>query len=139
MKKIVVSLALALGLGMTQAGDKEPELESIRSTADSEKKKFTFISPGEGRYHFMINEAFPEENIVIFKWLPKTDSAVLVIKTDDKVLDEITVKKTDHIRLNLTKYSSYPSLIWLLTVTESEEVMKGVIDLKKYFPPYFMF
>ena len=136
MKKILISIVL--GLGFAQARDKAPDSAGNKSVSETTKKEFTFISPGEGRYQFMINEAFPEENNVMFKWLPKTDSAVLVIKTDDNVMDEITVKNTDHIRLNLTKYSSYRSLSWFLTVGEREEVLQGVIDMRKYLPPFFI-
>ena len=138
MKSVLLSIVLVLGLGLVQARERKPENVVVKSVSETTKKEFTFISPGEGRYHFMINEAFSDENDVMFKWSPKTAGVVLVIKTDDKVLDEITVKNTDHIKLNLTKYSSYRSLSWLLTVSESEEAMKGMIDLRKYLPPFVM-
>ena len=139
MKSVLLSIVLVLGLGLVQARERKPENVVVKSVSETTKKEFTFISPGEGRYHFMINEAFSDENNVMFKWSPKTAGAVLVIKTDDKVLDEITVKNTDHIRLNLSKYSSCRTLTWYLTVSESEEVMKGIIDLRKYFPPFVMY
>ena len=136
MKRIILSVVIVLGLGLTQAREKKPEIASVKNAAESVKKEFAFIAPGEGRSHFMINEAFPEENNAIFKWSPKTVGAVLCIKADDKVLDEITVKNTDHISLNLTKYGSYKSVTWFLTVSESDTVMKGVIDLRKYVSPF---
>ena len=139
MKKVLISIVLALGIGLTQARERTPENAGGKSASETTKKEFTFISPGEGRYHFMINEAFSDENNVMFKWSPKTAGTVLVIKTDDKVLDEIAVKNTDHIRLNLSKYSSYRTLTWYLTVSESEEVLKGIIDLRKYLPPFVMY
>jgi len=134
MKKVVLSAVLALGVVYAQ--EKVPE---NKSASEASKKEFTLISPGEGRYQYMFNTAFPEENNVIFKWSPKVANTVLLIKTDDKILDKITVKNTDHFSLSLAKYSSYSSLAWVLTVNESEEVMKGIIDIRKYTPPLFMY
>ena len=114
------------------------EYASSGSVAVKPKKEFTFISPGEGIYAFNINEAFSDENDIIFKWSPKAPNALLIIKTDDGLWDEVRVKNSDHIKLNLTKYSSYRSLTWFLIVSESEEVMKGQIDLRKYLPPYII-
>ncbi len=100
------------------------------------KKEFTLVSPGEGRYLFNINETYSDENNIIFKWSPKASNALLVIKTNTGLWDEIRVKDTNHIKLNMTKYSGQKSLTWFLIVSESEEVMKGIIDLKMYLPPY---
>jgi hypothetical protein len=38
----------------------------------------------------------------------------------------------------MSKYGEYRSLTWFLIVSESEEVMKGVIDLRKFMPPYII-
>jgi len=135
MKRVMLSIALVLGVGLTQAREKPSVNAGNKSTTETTKKEFAFIAPGEGRYLFVINEAFSEENNVIFKWTPKTVNTTLIIKSDDKILDEITVKNTDHIKVNLTKYSSNKSLTWFLTVSESDEVLKGIIDLRLFIPP----
>ena len=135
MKRVMLSIALVLGLGTTQAREKPPANTSNKVASETTKKEFAFIAPGEGRYLFVINEAFSEDNNAIFKWTPKTANATLIFKSGDEVLDEITVKKTDYIKVNLTKYSSKKSLTWFLTVSESEEVFKGIIDLKTFSPP----
>ena len=135
MKRVVISVAFMLGLGLTQARESLPESASDKNASGAAKNTFTFISPGEGRYLYMFNEAFPEENNVIFKWSPKTADAVLLIQSGDEVLDEIRVKNTDHIKLCLSKYSAYRSLTWTLTVNDSDEVMEGSISLKKFLPP----
>jgi len=124
-----------LGFGLLQAREKPPAPAGGKTASETAKKQFAFIAPGEGSYFFSVNEVFPEDNNVIFKWTPKVADAVLLIKAADKLLDEITVKNTDHIKLNLTKYKSYKSLEWTLTVSESEEVMKGVINMRVYNPP----
>ena len=135
MKSIVLSVVLALGFGLLQAREKPPAPAGSKNAPETAKKEFAFIAPGEGSNFFSVNEAFPENNNVFFKWTPKAASAALRIKTADKLLDEITVKNTDHIKLNLTKYKSYKSLDWTLTVSESKKVMEGVINLRVYNPP----
>ena len=113
-----------------------PEYASGGSAPEKERNEFTFIAPGEGKYVFNVNEVFPEENNVIFKWSPKAPNALLLVKSDDGIWDEYSVKNADHIKINLSKYISYRSLNWILIVSESEDVMKGTIDLRKYLPPY---
>jgi hypothetical protein len=131
MKRLFLLSALVLMLipGMTQAENSRPQ-----NTSDTTNTEVVFKSPGEGRYTFNFNEAFPDENNVMFSWSPKTVNAVLLIKSDDKILDEITVENTSHIKLNLSKYSSHRSLAWSLIIDESEDVLKGIIDLRKYRP-----
>jgi len=107
-----------------------PEYATGESITEKSKKEFTFISPGEGKYLFNINEKNDDENEMIFKWSPTASHALLIIKTNDGLWDEIKTKDTDHIRVNLTKYSSHKSLTWFLIVSESEDVMKGTIDLR---------
>ena len=107
-----------------------PEYATGESVTETTKKEFTLISPGEGRYLFNINEKNDDENEMIFKWTPTASHALLLIKTNDGLWDEIRAKDTDHIRVNLTKYSSHKSLTWFLIVSESEDVMKGIIDLR---------
>ena len=106
-------------------------LPEYASSGSATKKEFSFISPGEGRYAYNINETFSDENNIMFKWSPKTSNALLIIKTDDGLWDEIRVKDTDHIKVNMTIYSAYRSVTWFLIVSESEEALKGVIDLRK--------
>jgi len=113
-----------------------PEYASNGSVAEKVKKEFTFLSPGEGRYLFNVNDTFSDENNMIFKWSPKASNALLIIKSDNGFWDEIKVENTDYIKVNMTKYSSYRYLTWFLIVSESEEVMKGGIDMRKYTPPY---
>jgi hypothetical protein len=139
MKRVMLSIVLVIGVGATQAREKLSEKANGKSVSETTKKEFTFISPGEGKYLFVINEALPEKNNVIFKWSPKTADIVLLIEADGEVLDKITTKNTDFYKLNLNKYSNYRSLSWVLTVSGSEEVKKGGIDLKKYLPPYYLF
>ena len=152
MKRAVLSVALILGLGLAQARETAPrkakdkrasETASVKNASETAcperaTNTFIFIAPGEGRYLYMFNEAFPEDNNVIFKWSPKTSGAVLLIKSGDEVLDEIRVKNTDRIKLCLSKYSSHKSLTWVLTVSESDEVMQGSINLKKFLPPLYL-
>ena len=128
---------LTLGLVLFQSCktlSEYPEYVS-RNAQENTKKEFTFNSPGEGRGTFFINEEMPEKNNVMFKWSPRIANATLLIKSGDVVLDEIVVKNTDHIKLNVTKYSSNRSLSWFLTVSENDDIIKGIIDLKVYNPP----
>ena len=133
-----LSMVLLLGLLFTQSCktvSEYPEYLSRKNALETTNKEFSFKAPGEGRGTFFIDEAIPEKNNVMFKWSPKTTYAMLLIKCGDIVIDEIEVTKTDHIKLNLTKYSSHKSLEWFLTVNESEDVLTGIIDLRKIKPP----
>jgi hypothetical protein len=119
------------GLGLSQAHEGRPQKAS-----ETTKKALTFVSPGEGRYTYNFNEAFPDNNNVIFKWSSKTANAVLLVKVGDEILDEIKVKNTDHIKLRLSNYSSHRLLSWNLTVGENEIVVNGEIVLRKFMPQF---
>jgi hypothetical protein len=136
MKRTVLSIALVLTLGLSHASDSVPENTGSKNAPDTAKIEFALISPGEGRYLFFINEDMPEKNTATFKWSPKTDSAVLLVKSGDTVLEEITVKNADCIRLSLNKHSAHRTLTWSLTVGNSDAVMQGDIKLMKYRPMY---
>ena len=135
MKRIsLLSVALFLGLGLMQAH--ESRTPNASSEATKKENEVVFVAPGEGRYTFNFNEDTPTQNNVMFKWSPKTADAVLLIKSGDEVLDEIQVRNTDHIKLNLAKYSAHRVLSWNLTIGDSQKEVEGEIVIRKFVPPF---
>ncbi len=109
----------------------DPPVYANDGTSGHGESNFTLITPATGKYLFILDGEDHKKNEIVFKWTPKTATALLVIKSKHEILDEIRVNDTDRIKVDLNKYRDGLSVTWFLITSGSDDAKTGIIQLKK--------